>query len=65
MARFRGTWHCLRETWRSQGARGLMSGSIPRLLSIAPLVSLQFAVYETIKQYLYDGDIEAFDVNDL
>ena len=65
LARFRGTIHCLRETWRLQGIHGLMSGSVPRLLSIAPLVSLQFAVYEAIKQYLFDGDIESFDVNDL
>jgi hypothetical protein len=53
--------HCFRELWVNEGVRGLFSGSVPRVLSIAPLVAIQFGVYEAIKEQLGAAD-EEFDM---
>ena len=57
---YRGVVHCYQETVRREGARALWNGAVPRVLSIAPVVAIQFAVYEAIKDWL-GIDIEEFD----
>jgi len=60
--RYTGALHCYRETVRREGARALWNGAVPRVLSIAPVVAVQFAVYEAIKGWL--GVDEDFDFDD-
>jgi hypothetical protein len=59
---FNSMGHCFRELWANEGFRGFLSGSIPRVLSIAPLVAIQFGVYEAIKSQLGVSDIEDLDI---
>jgi len=46
---YKGTFDCLRSIAVNEGVRGLWSGSAARILSIAPLSALTFAVYEKMK----------------
>ena len=55
-----GIMHGFELIYRSEGLRGLWKGTIPRVLNIFPQTGLSFAVYETIKQYLFNGELEAY-----
>ena len=51
-ARFRGIWHCLSETARLEGARGLYKGYLPSLAAGMPYVGLQMSFYSSLKRSL-------------
>ncbi|KYQ53417.1 Mitochondrial folate transporter/carrier [Trachymyrmex zeteki] len=43
---YRGTWHCIQCTWRSEGIRGFYKGLSPYLLHVTPNICLIILIYE-------------------
>lgn len=60
-----GLRHCLVESVRREGVRSLWKGATCRTAAVMPSSGLFFGVYETLRFALFDGDVEAFDVDDL
>jgi solute carrier family 25 carnitine/acylcarnitine transporter 20/29 len=44
--RYKGWWHCLRVTLKTEGLQGLYRGSIPCMLRAAPVNAATFVAYE-------------------
>ncbi len=49
---YSGTMDCLAKVVRTEGIRGLWSGSLARTLSVAPLSAITFGIYEKMKCFL-------------
>lgn len=48
-----GMIHCLRQTIRHEGLRGIYKGFVPSILKAAFTTSFQFSIYEQIKRVLF------------
>lgn len=53
-----GIMHGLAQIYRAHGICGLWKGTTPRVLNVVPQTGLSFAIYETMKQYFVDLDLE-------
>lgn len=62
--KYAGLRDCLVESVRREGVRSLWKGATCRTAAIMPTTGLCFGVYETIKLALFDGDLEAFDLEE-
>ncbi|XP_026821863.1 mitochondrial folate transporter/carrier isoform X1 [Rhopalosiphum maidis] len=49
---YRGTWHCITQTWRYESVRGFYKGIGPNLLRVIPATIITFAVFENLSSYL-------------
>ncbi|KAG4950938.1 hypothetical protein AAZX31_16G025400 [Glycine max] len=49
---YRGMFHALSTVLREEGARALYKGWLPSVIGVIPYVGLNFAVYESLKDYL-------------
>ncbi|KAK9716652.1 hypothetical protein RND81_06G248100 [Saponaria officinalis] len=49
---YRGIYHALTTVFREEGARALYKGWLPSVIGVIPYVGLNFAVYESLKDYL-------------
>ena len=54
---YAGVVDCLGKIARNDGVRGLWSGSLARILSIAPLSAITFGIYEKMKACLHSLDL--------
>ncbi|XP_049849029.1 uncharacterized protein LOC126317096 [Schistocerca gregaria] len=48
---YSGMWDCLVSTMRKEGYLSIYKGLWPSILGVVPYVGMDFAVYETLKQY--------------
>jgi len=60
--RYRGLLHCLSETRRAQGVRGLYRGLGLSLAGIIPYRAIYFGGYSSLKRVVADGDTSSFAV---
>ncbi|CAO2819179.1 unnamed protein product [Amaranthus hypochondriacus] len=49
---YRGIYHALTTVFREEGARALYKGWLPSVIGVVPYVGLNFAVYESLKDWL-------------
>ncbi|XP_078151458.1 mitochondrial adenine nucleotide transporter ADNT1-like isoform X3 [Carex rostrata] len=49
---YRGMFHALSTVYREEGFRALYRGWLPSVIGVIPYVGLNFAVYETLKDWL-------------
>ncbi|KNA25282.1 hypothetical protein SOVF_007710 [Spinacia oleracea] len=49
---YRGIYHALTTVLREEGARALYKGWLPSVIGVVPYVGLNFAVYESLKDWL-------------
>lgn len=49
---YRGIFHALSSVLREEGFRALYKGWLPSVIGVVPYVGLNFAVYESLKDYL-------------
>ncbi|KAK2966488.1 hypothetical protein RJ640_019017 [Escallonia rubra] len=49
---YRGIAHALSTVYREEGARALYKGWLPSVIGVVPYVGLNFAVYESLKDWL-------------
>ncbi|XP_034937470.1 mitochondrial folate transporter/carrier [Chelonus insularis] len=49
---YRGTWHCVRQTWRGEGWRGFYKGLGVNLTRVVPATVITFVVYEHMSHFL-------------
>lgn len=49
---YRGMFHALSAVLREEGPRALYKGWLPSVIGVVPYVGLNFAVYESLKDYL-------------
>ncbi|PSR91445.1 Mitochondrial adenine nucleotide transporter like [Actinidia chinensis var. chinensis] len=49
---YRGIFHALSTVFREEGPRALYKGWLPSVIGVVPYVGLNFAVYESLKDYL-------------
>uniref|UniRef100_A0A0C9QM45 TSA: Wollemia nobilis Ref_Wollemi_Transcript_25173_1914 transcribed RNA sequence n=1 Tax=Wollemia nobilis TaxID=56998 RepID=A0A0C9QM45_9CONI len=49
---YRGMFHALFTVMREEGPKALYKGWVPSVIGVIPYVGLNFAVYETLKDYL-------------
>lgn len=47
---YRGTWHCIQVTWRSEGFRGFYKGLSPYLIHVTPNICVIFFAYEKLSE---------------
>ncbi|XP_063220382.1 solute carrier family 25 member 32 [Bacillus rossius redtenbacheri] len=43
---YKGSWDCVKRTWRFEGIRGFYKGLVPYLLHVTPNICLVFLIYE-------------------
>ncbi|XLT91039.1 hypothetical protein S245_012999 [Arachis hypogaea] len=49
---YRGMFHALTTVLREEGPRALYKGWLPSVIGVVPYVGLNFAVYESLKDWL-------------
>lgn len=49
---YKNMWHCIVVMLRDEGIQSFYKALPPRLLSVVPMIGIQFAVYELIKRLL-------------
>lgn len=49
---YRGIVHCVQQTWRLEGTRGLYKGVIASTAAVAPYLALAFSAYDELQQYI-------------
>lgn len=49
---YRGIFHALRTVFVEEGPRGLYKGWLPSVIGVIPYVGLNFAIYESLKDWL-------------
>lgn len=59
-----GLGHCFRTIAQREGVRGLWKGASCRTFAVMPQAGICFGVYETLKHWLFDGELEDFDLDD-
>ncbi|KAL1400703.1 hypothetical protein pipiens_007219 [Culex pipiens pipiens] len=52
--RYKGTWDCVKLTWRYESWRGFYKGLGPNLLRVTPATMVTFVTYENVSRYLLD-----------
>ncbi|KAK4490786.1 hypothetical protein RD792_001499 [Penstemon davidsonii] len=52
LTRYRGIFHALRTVFVEEGPRALYKGWLPSVIGVVPYVGLNFAVYESLKDWL-------------
>lgn len=60
---YNGIWDCMVQVSKKEGFFGLYRGLWPSILGVAPYVGIDFAVYETLRQYSpkqADGSVNGF-----
>ncbi|VAH11380.1 unnamed protein product [Triticum turgidum subsp. durum] len=57
---YRGMFHALGTVYREEGFRALYRGWLPSVIGVVPYVGLNFAVYESLKDWLLQSN--AFDL---
>eukprot|EP01120_Amphizonella_sp_Union-15-10_P000564 TRINITY_DN105_c0_g1_i1.p1 TRINITY_DN105_c0_g1~~TRINITY_DN105_c0_g1_i1.p1 ORF type:complete len:326 (-),score=37.06 TRINITY_DN105_c0_g1_i1:104-1081(-) len=50
--KYTSSWHCVKETWKQEGAMAFYKGTIPRLGRVCIDVAIVFALYEHIGRLL-------------
>ncbi|KAL0297540.1 UNVERIFIED_CONTAM: Mitochondrial adenine nucleotide transporter ADNT1 [Sesamum radiatum] len=64
---YRGIFHALRTVFTEEGPRALYKGWLPSVIGVVPYVGLNFAVYESLKDWLIKtnpyGLVENSDLN--
>jgi len=50
--RYRGMFHAFRTITQEEGARALYKGWLPSVIGVIPYVGLNFAVYESLKDWI-------------
>jgi len=50
---YKGTWDCVKQTWRHEGGRGFYKGLKPNLTRVVPACMITFATYENVSHYLF------------
>lgn len=63
--RYTGLRHFFAKTIGEEGVTALWKGATCRMMTIMPQVGITFGVYETIKRWLFNGELEEFDLEDL
>jgi len=58
-ARYTGMFHCLFSIWKEEGFFALYKGMGISLLGIVPYVAINYASYETIKQF-FAGTLDPY-----
>jgi len=58
-ARYTGMFHCLFSIWKEEGFFALYKGMGVSLLGIVPYVAINYASYETIKQF-FAGTLDPY-----
>ncbi|KAL1830331.1 hypothetical protein ACET3Z_008743 [Daucus carota] len=53
---YRGMFHALSTVLRQEGPRALYRGWVPSVIGVVPYVGLNFAVYESLKDWLIKSD---------
>ncbi|KAM1678202.1 hypothetical protein ACFXTN_034938 [Malus domestica] len=54
---YRGIYHALTTVFREEGPRALYRGWLPSVIGVVPYVGLNFAVYESLKDWLIKVDL--------
>eukprot|EP01039_Chlorochromonas_danica_P008501 gene8501-9371_t len=54
-SRYRSTWHCTQEVWKTEGSRAFFRGMLPNALRVAPSAAITFVVYEECIKLLKSG----------
>lgn len=49
LPQYRSTWHCVTETVKSEGVRGMYKGLVPCFLKVMPSMAIAFASYEFLR----------------
>lgn len=50
--KYKGTWDCIKQTWRYEGWTGFYKGLRPNLTRVIPATCITFVVYEHMSHYL-------------
>lgn len=50
--KYKGTWDCIKLTWRFESWRGFYKGLGPNLLRVMPATMITFVTYENVSRYL-------------
>eukprot|EP00053_Salpingoeca_punica_P012131 m.108430 g.108430 ORF g.108430 m.108430 type:complete len:491 (-) comp15866_c0_seq7:112-1584(-) len=51
MPQYDGAWHCVTETYRTQGLRGFYRGLIPTLLKVLPAAAIGWVTYDSMAAF--------------
>ncbi|XP_055853656.1 mitochondrial folate transporter/carrier [Episyrphus balteatus] len=51
---YKGTWDCVKITWRFEGCRGFYKGLGPSLTRVIPATMITFLVYEKVSRFMLD-----------
>ncbi|CAO1315416.1 unnamed protein product [Diamesa hyperborea] len=51
---YKGTWDCIKKTWRFEGWIGFYKGLRPNLTRVIPATMITFVTYEHLSHYLLD-----------
>ncbi|XP_065346039.1 solute carrier family 25 member 32 [Cloeon dipterum] len=51
---YKGSWDCIMQTWRYEGAKGFYKGLGPNLIRVIPATAITFVVYEKVSGKLLD-----------
>ena len=62
---YKNAQDCIQQIYHREGIPGFFRGAMPRMMNIVPMTGISFAVYETIKTFLFHGHLEDFDVEDM
>ncbi|KAH6779954.1 adenine nucleotide transporter 1 [Perilla frutescens var. hirtella] len=62
---YRGMFHALSTVLREEGFRALYKGWLPSVIGVVPYVGLNFAVYESLKDYLIKSKSFGLEDNEL
>jgi len=49
---YRNTWHCITETVRTEGVRGMYKGLVPCVLKVVPSMAIAFTTYEFLRHHM-------------
>ncbi|TMW59214.1 hypothetical protein Poli38472_007359 [Pythium oligandrum] len=63
--RYNGLADCFMKTVGQEGVLALWKGASCRMTAIMPQMGICFGVYETIKRWFFEGELEDFDFEDL
>ncbi|KAH8396951.1 hypothetical protein KR215_006657 [Drosophila sulfurigaster] len=50
--RYSGTWDCIRQTWRYEGARGFYKGLQASVIRVVPACMITLLVYENVSHFM-------------
>lgn len=58
-AAYKGVADCAVRILREEGIRTFYRGLAPRLISVVPMIGIQFGIYEAMKKFMLSRDIQA------